>query len=138
MIFPDGTKQQYESGKAAADAVFDHKYLISTVRAVNDAGGAGAPGDAAGSAALYRADQCRDRRGDRYPQQGPQQTEKLHRSGANGGAQKAVRRLHRGAGRPSEEKENSLLGEFLENYPSKQTDPNGYRFNFERLIDSFT
>lgn len=36
MIFPDGTKQQYESGKAAADAVFDHKYLISTVRAVDN------------------------------------------------------------------------------------------------------
>lgn len=36
-----------------------------------------------------------------------------------------------------EEKENSLLGEFLENYPSRQADPNGYRFNFERLIDSF-
>ena len=37
MIFPDGTKQQYGSGKAAADAVFDHKYLISTLRALNDA-----------------------------------------------------------------------------------------------------
>ena len=32
LIFPDGTKQQYESGKAAADDVFDHKYLISTLR----------------------------------------------------------------------------------------------------------
>jgi len=37
LIFPDGTKQQYESGKAAVDAVFDHKYLISTLRAINDA-----------------------------------------------------------------------------------------------------
>ena len=36
MIFPDGTKQQYESGKAAAYTVFDHKYVISTLRAKND------------------------------------------------------------------------------------------------------
>lgn len=36
MIFPDGTKQQYESGKAAAYTVFDHKYTISTLCAVND------------------------------------------------------------------------------------------------------
>ena len=37
LVFPDGTKQQCESGKAAADAVFDHKYVISTMHAVNDA-----------------------------------------------------------------------------------------------------
>ena len=37
LIFPDGTKQQHASGKAAADTVFDHKYLISTLRAINDA-----------------------------------------------------------------------------------------------------
>lgn len=36
LAFPDGTKQQRESGKAAADAVFDHKYVISTMHAVND------------------------------------------------------------------------------------------------------
>lgn len=36
LIFPDGTKQQYEGGKAAADAVFGHKYVISTMHAVND------------------------------------------------------------------------------------------------------
>lgn len=36
LVFPDGTKQQYESGKASADAVFDYKYVISTMRAVND------------------------------------------------------------------------------------------------------
>lgn len=36
LSFPDGTKQQFENGKAAADAMFDHKYLISTIRAVND------------------------------------------------------------------------------------------------------
>lgn len=28
------------------------------------------------------------------------------------------------------------LGEFLANYPSRQSDPCGHRFNFERLIDS--
>lgn len=36
LIFPDGTKRQYESGKDAVDAVFDHKYTISTLCAVND------------------------------------------------------------------------------------------------------
>ena len=36
LIFPDGMKQKYKDGKVAADAVFDHKYLISTLRAVND------------------------------------------------------------------------------------------------------
>ena len=36
LAFPDGTKQQYENGKAVVDAVFDHKYLISTVRAVDN------------------------------------------------------------------------------------------------------
>ena len=36
LAFPDGTKQQYESGKVAADAVFEHKYVISTLRAIND------------------------------------------------------------------------------------------------------
>ena len=36
LIFPDGTKQQYEDGDSAADAVFDHKYLISALRAVDD------------------------------------------------------------------------------------------------------
>ena len=53
-------------------------------------------------------DQRGDRRGDRHPQQGPQQAAELHRSGTDGGAQKAVRRLHRGAGRSAEEKENGL------------------------------
>lgn len=67
-----------------------------------------ASGDAAGSADLYRAGQRGDRRGDRYPQQGPQQAAELHRPGADGGAQKAVRRLHHGAGRSAEEKENGL------------------------------
>ena len=36
LVFPDGMKLQYESGKAAVDAVFDRKYVISTMRAVND------------------------------------------------------------------------------------------------------
>ena len=36
LIFPDGMKQQYASGKAAADAVFDHKYVISALLAKND------------------------------------------------------------------------------------------------------
>ena len=36
LVFPDGTQQQYEDGNTAANAVFDHKYLISTVRAVNN------------------------------------------------------------------------------------------------------
>lgn len=36
LTYPDGTKQQYESGKAVADAVFDHKYEISILSAVND------------------------------------------------------------------------------------------------------
>ena len=36
LTFSDGTKQQYESGKVAADAVFEHKYVISTLRAIND------------------------------------------------------------------------------------------------------
>ena len=36
LIFPDGTKQQYESGKDAVNAVFDHNYTISALCAVND------------------------------------------------------------------------------------------------------
>ena len=36
LAFPDGTKEQYEDGKAAADAVFNHKFLISTASAVDD------------------------------------------------------------------------------------------------------
>lgn len=36
LVYPDGVKQTYADGKAAADAVFNHKYLISTVRAVDD------------------------------------------------------------------------------------------------------
>ena len=36
LAFPDGTKQQYVDGNTVADDVFDHKYLISTVRAVDD------------------------------------------------------------------------------------------------------
>ena len=36
LVFPDGTKQQYENGNAVTNAVFDHKYVISTLCAVND------------------------------------------------------------------------------------------------------
>ena len=37
LVFPEGSKQWYEDGKAATDAVFDHKYVIFTLRTVNDA-----------------------------------------------------------------------------------------------------
>ena len=36
LVFPDRTKQQYEDGNTAADAVFDRKYVISTLQAVDD------------------------------------------------------------------------------------------------------
>ena len=36
LVFPDGTKQRYESGEAVADAVFDHKYVVSALLAVDD------------------------------------------------------------------------------------------------------
>lgn len=31
LIFPNGMKQQYTDGNAAAEAVFDHKYVVSTM-----------------------------------------------------------------------------------------------------------
>ena len=36
LMFSDGEKQQYPDGNAVADAVFNHKYVVSTMRAVND------------------------------------------------------------------------------------------------------
>lgn len=36
LIFPDGMKQQYLDGNAATEAVFDRKYVVSTIRAEDD------------------------------------------------------------------------------------------------------
>ena len=36
LVFPDGTRQQYPDGHSAVAVVFDHKYVISTMHAVND------------------------------------------------------------------------------------------------------
>ena len=36
LIFPDGAKQHYSDGTSAANAVFEHKYVVSTLRALDD------------------------------------------------------------------------------------------------------
>lgn len=36
LIFPNGKRKDYENGQAAADAEFDQKYVVESLKAVGD------------------------------------------------------------------------------------------------------
>ena len=36
LVFPDGTRRDYKDGKAAAEAIFDQKYSIDSLKAFDN------------------------------------------------------------------------------------------------------
>ena len=36
LVFPDGTRREYQNGKAAAEAIFDQKYSIDSLKAFDN------------------------------------------------------------------------------------------------------